>query len=348
MIPYSRVIMMFIGIALLISGCRKGDDEDNVATAVNVRTALVTAENFTEHVGALGVVTARPGHSASLSAPAPTRITQVRVAEGQHVGKGETLIVFEQTIFREAARSADAKLVAAQRAYERAQTLSAGGILPRKEVEQAAADLASARADVAAARRTAELSVLRSPISGVVSRLSATLGESVDANQPLVDIVDPSALDIVLGMTPTDAGKIKTGDKVDVRAGQSVSGEPLGTGIVRDISAVLDSATRTVAVRVAMPSARRVLRVGETVFGDVGLSTRTSVITVPAESLVPEGDGFKVFVVDAKNVVHATPVTVGVRDQQRAEVTKGLSAGSRIVTYGAYGLEDGATVVPAK
>jgi multidrug efflux pump subunit AcrA (membrane-fusion protein) len=55
-----------------------------------------------------------------------------------------------------------------------------------------------------------------------------------------------------------------------------------------------------------------------------------------------------VFVVDAKNMVHSTEVTVGSRDESRAEIKGGLSAGSRIVTYGAYGLEDGATVVFAK
>src|SRR4029078_8763561 len=144
------------------------------------------------------------------------------------------LIVFDQTVFRETARSAEAKLSAAQHAYDRAKSLNAEGISPRKDVEQAAADLARARAEQVVARRAAQLSVLRSPISGVVTRVSATLGASVDANQPLVDIVDPSELDIVIGMTPSDAGKIRAGDKVEVRSGQSRSGELLGTGTVQD------------------------------------------------------------------------------------------------------------------
>jgi HlyD family secretion protein len=92
----------------------------------------------------------------------------------------------------------------------------------------------------------------------------------------------------------------------------------------------------------------RPLRVGETVYGDIAIATRPSVITIPVEALVPEGDRFKVFVVDPKNVVHATPVTVGARDDKTAEIKSGLTAGARVVTYGAYGLEDGATVVAAK
>jgi hypothetical protein len=47
-------------------------------------------------------------------------------------------------------------------------------------------------------------------------------------------------------------------------------------------------------------------------------------------------------------MVHSTDVSVGSRDETRAEIKGGLTVGSRIVTYGAYGLEDGAKVVFAK
>lgn len=335
---------------LLAVGCGRGEADETAATvtAVNVETATVTPQSFTETVGALGVVAPRAGHFASLSAPAPTRIAQVRTAVGQHVSAGATLIVFEQAVFREAARSAEAKLTAAERAHDRARTLSEAGILPRKDAEQAAADLASARSDVVAARRAAQLSVLRSPIAGVVTRMSAVLGASVDANQPLVDVADPSALDVVLGMTPSDAGKVRVGDKVSLRAGQSQSGEMLGVATVVDIGATVDSASRNVPVRTAAPTTTRVLRIGETVYGDVVVATRNGVIAVPAEALVPEGDGFRVFVVDAKNVAHVRTVTTGARDAKLAEITTGLAAGERVVTVGAYGLEDGATIIPAR
>jgi multidrug efflux pump subunit AcrA (membrane-fusion protein) len=117
---------------------------------------------------------------------------------------------------------------------------------------------------------------------------------------------------------------------------------------VRDVSATIDSTTRNVSVRVVIPASVRPLKVGETIYGDVAIAVRPNVITIPVEALVPEGDKFKVFVVDAKNVVHATDVTVGSRDQKVAEIKSGLTVGSRVVTYGAYGLEDGATVVPGK
>lgn len=343
MISFSRRLLLCVAVAAL--GCSKPDEEEQGPTAVNVRTVLVTARPFTESVGGLGVVSARAGHIATLSAPGPTRVTRVDAVEGQHVARGAPLIAFEQTIFAEQRRSAQAKVTAAQQAYTRAKSLSEGGILPRKDVEQASVDLAAARAELATATRTAQLSILRSPISGVVTRVATTLGATVDANQPLVEVVDPSALDIVVGMTPADAGRIRAGDKVEIRAGETRSGELLGTGVVQDIAAIVDSTTRNVAVRVTIPASVRTLRVGETVYGDIAIATRPAVITIPVEALVPEGDKFKVFVVDAKNVAHATLVAVGARDEKTAEIKSGLTVGARIVTYGAYGLEDGATVI---
>ena len=42
-----------------------------------------------------------------------------------------------------------------------------------------------------------------------MTRLTAVLGASVDVNQPLVEVADPSALDIVFTVTPTEAARVK-------------------------------------------------------------------------------------------------------------------------------------------
>ena len=124
-------------------------------------------------------------------------------------------------------------------------------------------------------------------------------------------------------------------------------GESLGTGTVSDVGGTVDSATRSVPVRVRVTNARRVLRIGETVFGEIASAVRPDAVVVPIDALVPEGDGFKVFVVDAQSIAHARPVTVGGRTSKLAEITAGVHAGEKVVTYGAYGVEDSAKVVPA-
>jgi membrane fusion protein (multidrug efflux system) len=132
---------------------------------------------------------------------------------------------------------------------------------------------------------------------------------------------------------------------VALHDGASATGDALGEAVVTDISGIVDSTTHTVTIRARAGMLSRELRLGETLFGEVALATRAKAIVIPAQALVPEGDGFKVFVVDSEGVAHAREVTVGGRAGGRAEITKGIAAGERVVTYGAYGVTDSARIV---
>jgi RND family efflux transporter MFP subunit len=341
-----RSVLMVVALAACAGGAAE-ESESEATPVVAVRTAVVTQQPFTETVGAIGVVTGRPGHVASLSAPTATRVTNVYVSEGARVSRGQSLVALDRSAIDAATQAAESALTAAAQAYERAERLNREGVSPRKDVEQAAADLAKARADAVAARRASQLAVLRSPIAGVVTRLAAVLGASVDVNQPLVEVADPSALDIVFTVTPAEAGRVRPNATVSLSAGQKAGGEPLGTGTVTLVAASVDSATRGVAVRVRVPNTKRPLRIGETLFGQIVVGTRANAVAVPLESLVPDGEGFKVFVVDSASVAHAQPVTVGARSDSTAEILEGLTAGQRVVTYGAYGVDDSVKVTTA-
>jgi membrane fusion protein (multidrug efflux system) len=337
-------------LAVLGAACSSGgggDEQSQPTPVVAVQTAIVQAHPFTETLGTIGTVVGRPGHVASLGAPTATRVSRVYVSEGARVKAGEPLVELDRTAIDASAQAAETALSSAQQAYGRAERLNREGVSPHKDVEQAASDVAKARAEAVAAQRAAQLAVLRSPIAGVVTRLTAVLGASVDVNQPLVEVADPSALDIVFTVTPSEAARVKANASVTLSAGQKVGGEALGTGTVTQVSAAVDSATRGVPVRVHAPGSRRPLRIGETIFGQIVLGTHPNAIAVPAAALVPDGEGFKVFVVDTENVAHQQPVSVGARTDSSAEITEGLKGGERVVTYGAYGVEDSVKVTTA-
>jgi RND family efflux transporter MFP subunit len=334
-----------IGVIItLLSACHSGETTEETAALVQVKTAVATFQPFAEVVSSIGTVSARSGHVASLSAPAPARIATVYVSQGQSVKAGAPLVAFEQAPFVAAAQSADAALTAAERNYERARRLVDAGISPSKDADQAATELAQARAAAAVARRSAQLATLRSPISGVVTKLNAPLGGSVDVSQPIVEVADLTALDIIFNVSPTDAARIAPGASVTLSAGESAKGEPLGVGHVVDVGGAVDSATRTVPVRAQAPPTARPLRIGETIFGQIATAVQPRAIVVPVAALVPVGDGFNVFVVTPGNIARARKVTVGRRTTTSAEITSGLAAGETVVTEGAYGLEDSVKV----
>jgi len=344
--------LVLVAALFAAASCRKGEGGDPAKNAVpavvGARTALATSQPFAQTADAIGTVVVRAGHMAALGAPSPSRIARVFVTAGQHVSLGQPLVELEQAPFLAATRSAQAALAVADQAHARTERLAQEGIVPRKDVEQAAAELAKAQAELANAQRAEQLSVLRAPLAGVVTRMSAALGAAADPSQPLVEVADPSALDILLSVTPAMAARIRPGAKVTLGAGERAAGEPLGEGRVADVAGIVDTVSRSVAVRVRAAATRRALRIGETVFGRIDMGTRPAAVTVPLEALVPEGEGFKVFVVDSAGIAHARPVVVGGQSDSLAEITSGLATGERVVTYGAFGVQDSAKIVQVR
>jgi RND family efflux transporter MFP subunit len=335
--------------SIFASGCKGkggGESEAVAKPVVAAQTIVVTPRPFTETLGAIGSVTPRPGHVSVLNASAQGRVASVNVSTGQAVRADEPLVELEKQTFEAARQSADAALVAADQEAARKQLLADSGIVPRKEAQAAKADAARARADALTARRAEQLATIRSPISGVVTHVSTTIGATVDPSQPLVEVSDPLAVDVLLSVTPTDAARVRTGMRVALNAGQASGGEPLGSGDVAEVPGTVDTTTRSVQIRVHASSTRRILRIGETVYGSIAIATRERSIVIPSDALVPDGDTFKVFVVDNAGIAHEHEVKVGGRNANGVQILEGVSAGDRIVTFGAYGMEDSAKVVP--
>jgi membrane fusion protein (multidrug efflux system) len=110
----------------------------------------------------------------------------------------------------------------------------------------------------------------------------------------------------------------------------------------------VDSVSRAVAVRARLTRPPRALRIGESVLGHIVTGTNPHAVTVPIEALVPEGDGFRVYVVDSAGIAHARAVTVGGRSESLVEILTGVAPGETVVTTGAYGVEDGVKIGGAR
>ena len=344
-----RAMLLVPMLLVLLMACGKKavTDETGAIPLVTVQTAPVTTASFNPTVHAVGTVVSSPKGYAELSAPAQSRVARVLVTAGQKVRAGDVLVELDAVALQAAATGATAALNAAQSTYERASRLAKEGILPRKAVEQASSELAQANAAAVGARRTYALSTLRAPISGVVTRMNAVTGASVDPTQVLVAVADLASLQVLLQLSPLNAAGIRPGAPVTFLDNDTPSATVLGHGTVATVGAAVDSSTRAVPIRVRIESSTRPLRLGETLTGKVSFAESTTGMSIPFAALVPDSAGFKVYVVKS-GVAYATPVEVGTRGDSLVQITRGLAAGMIVVTTGAYGLEDSSKVTVPK
>ena len=336
-------------LGLMLVGCSRasGDAEQPKVPEVHAGIETVQVANFTQIVTATGTVLAAPGASAALSAPSSARVARVFVAEGDHVKTGDPLVAFDPTTFDAAVSRASAALTAARHARERAERLTQAGVAPRKELEQTLSAQADAEAALTTAQRAQRLTVLRAPLDGVVARVRVIRDQSVDPTQSVVEVVDPRALEVVFGVPPRTAALISAGSLAQLSSGVSIENQPVGSARVVAIGSTVDSASRNVIVRARLLDPTVNLKVGESVVGRIAGASTAGVISIPTEALIPDGETFHVFVVDAKNIAHARQVTVLTQSDKVAQIGRGLVAGERVVTRGAFGVDEGVKIVAA-
>jgi len=191
---------------------------------------------------------------------------------------------------------------------------------------------------------------IRSPIDGVVLRRLRESAAVVGAGEPLIEVADPSRLEIVSDFLSEDAVRIPVGAAVLIErwgGDRSLRGrvrrvEPFG---FTKISALgVEEQRVNVVIDFEDPrEAWNALGDGYRVEVRVVIWQSDDVLRVPTSSLFRSGEGWAVFTATGGDA-QLTELEIGQRNGLTAEVRAGLDAGDRVVLYPADAVADGVSV----
>jgi membrane fusion protein, copper/silver efflux system len=170
---------------------------------------------------------------------------------------------------------------------------------------------------------------LNAPLNGIVLEKMIVAGQSVTAGMKLYRMADLSSVWIEGAVFEQDLGVVRVG--APVRAELAAYPGREFAGRVSFIWPTVDSASRTVRVRVAVSNRAGLLKPGmyATLFLEAVIGR--DVVSVPAEAIVQTGERNLAFVVGANGALEPREVALGARAGERFEVLRGLTAGERIV-----------------
>lgn len=329
------------------------------ATLRNVGIELASAMAIgSTGLTANGTITFDANHASVVAPRAEGRIVEVRTDLGQHVGRGSVLALLESSEVgqtRGDLESARASLDVTQKNYEREQRLFEQRVSSQKELLEAEAAYRTARAAYnGAAARISGLGArsgqggtygLTSPIDGTVVERNGMPGQVVGPTTTLFTVADLTHVWITVDVYESDAGRVHRGTPAVVSP-RALPGEQF-RGRVTYAGETVDTATRTVKVRVELTNAQRRLRPG--MFASVRLETAAGAgeIAQQTGAVVPD---IAVQDVAGKSVVFVPgrapgqfimrPVTVaGPPNSGMVTITAGLRAGDRVVLKGAFQLK---------
>jgi RND family efflux transporter MFP subunit len=205
------------------------------------------------------------------------------------------------------------------------------------------AELNDARAKLAEAEYRLDRTRVRSPVDAIVERRLISVGDYVSPGTPIVTIVGKGQLRAVLPFPERLSGQLRPGLAVTLdqpaRPGQPV------TGTITEVRPMVGTNNRAVEALVDLPAGSD-WPPGGTLNARVVLASREGVV-VPAACLVRRPAGDVVYVVSGDKVAERR-VTVGIRDEKRAEILSGVQPGETLVASGAGFLTDGALVTIRK
>jgi RND family efflux transporter MFP subunit len=201
-------------------------------------------------------------HSAVVKAYVAGELRGLSVREGDSVRKGQELARVDATEadarWRQARQQADAakaQLQLSLRQHDNNQALVSQGFISttalatsQSNLDAAQANLAAAQAAADAARKTVSDTVLRSPMDGQVAQRLVQDGERVGIETKVLEIVDPSDLEVVAQLAPADSVRVQVGQAARLQiqgVGQDMAALP--ARVVR-INPSAQPGSRTVAV----------------------------------------------------------------------------------------------------
>lgn len=322
----TRLLPLILAAGLIAAG----ESEPAVATVAASERAHATIE--------LLPGTVRAEQAAVLMARVPGVVARIAATPGATVAAGAVLVEIDARELAAARDQAKAQAALAAADFERVRRLAAQGTASQAEFDAAQARAAGSAAAAAQAEVVLSYTSLAAPFAGVVVRRHAELGDMLVPGRAVVELEDPATLRLAVEVPESLAARLAPGASFAV---QVPAAGFAGDAPVVEVVPAADPVTRSVLVKLALPSGAPGLRSGQ--FGRVGVPVAEGrVLAVPATAVVRRGQLDAVYVV-ADGVARLRLVRLGTALGEAVAVRAGLSAGE-LVAVDPANLRDGQAV----
>lgn len=307
-------------------------------------------------------------------------ISKIHVDKGDFVKASQLLIEIDHTDYRHAVNQARANLAAARAkvtqqeasvrnaklTLDRMRALIKDQFVSQQDLDNAEVNFDAAVAvqeslraqvkqmEVALAQAETNLaySYIRAPFAGYVAERNLDAGAYVSGataststiSRGILSLHDIDTVRILIEVVEKDVPLVKIGQKAEVRA--EAYPDRTFDGTVSRIVQALNRATRTMTVEIDLSNATHLLKGGMFARVEVLVGNRPNAIQIPIDAVSRLEDLQYVYVVrDGK--AHRVDVELGVRDENRVEITSGLAGDEAVIISGKDLVSDG-TIVQAQ
>jgi RND family efflux transporter MFP subunit len=303
------------------------------AYPVNVDT--VSSKHLTDHLNLVGTIQAN--NDVPIVSEAQGKVVKVLAQVGDFKKSGSTLIQLEGEVEFAAFKTAEVNYHKAQKDYERYQALYVEKSVTDSQLETAKLALQTAESQYVNSKKAYEDTKIVTPISGIVTLRNVDLGDYIQKNNTIAEVVDIATLKALINVSEQDVFNLKVSDKVqittDVYPGVTFEGR------IKTIGSKGDAA-HTYPVEVALSNSKEhPLKAGmfaHLVFSPVSNSKS---LIIPRDALLGSVKDAQVYVIDG-GIAKLRTLVIGNSSNNSLEVLSGLQEGDIIVINGQNNLKE--------
>ncbi|MDA3962615.1 MAG: efflux RND transporter periplasmic adaptor subunit [Planctomycetota bacterium] len=325
-------------VAVSLSACGGGGHPPAASQAelppISATSVVVQRDERPRFAPVVATVAAR--NAITVMSKHTGTILELPVRLSQQVAAGEVLVRVEAAALRARRAQAVAQHKQAQQELTRVGRLIERGAATAREQEAAQAQAQIAEQAVMEIDAMLADTEITAPFAGVVTARLAEVGELAMPGRPLLELADPSTLELSAPLPETVVSRLRVGAILDV-----VDADAVLLAKITEIAPSADSASRTVQVKAALPEDHG-LRLGQFVRLHVPAGT-DEVITVPGSAIIKQGQ-LRLVAVVQDGRVQLRLVRVGRPFGERIEVVAGIAPGEQILDAPPANLRDGQAV----
>ena len=327
--------LLIASAAVVLMSC--GQQDQNTQQVVENPKVTVTTVNA-EYVSQLSVypTTIEADIVNNIAPQSAARISKIFVEIGDKVEVGKTLAIMDEVNLDKARL----QLINDSIEYGRIKQLHEIGATSQSDYEAI-----TLKYDVSKKtyKNLLENTILKSPISGIVTARNYDVGDMYAMTQPLFVIQKINPVKMLINISESQYSQIKKGMEVDITT--EAYGDQVFKGVVDLIHPTISAMTHTFAVEVKYANKDLTLRPGMFARVTVNYGDNFRVVVPDRAVLKQVGSGEQyVYVLNADGTVTYTVVELGRRMGNRYEVISGLDDNATVVMTGQTKLKNGIAV----
>ncbi len=298
-----RALSMTSGllIPLALSGCQTDQPTASTEAAVRVlelsQRDVVTVNTQSLQSRAAMSGTLQALQSTTLQAQVSATIERVKVREGDVVKRGDVLITLYNSDLQSRLAQAQAnlasvkaQLIVVQNLRDRNAKLFKKGFVSEMEYERSVADAQAQQENLNAQQAMVEIaqkgirdSVIRAPMSGMVARRLVEPSQAVNTGQTLLEIVDPSTLELKATAPAYTQNQLKVGQAIVFRI-QGLADQQF-SGTISRINPVANNQSRTINLYAKVDNQTQQLRAGLFAEGSIQIGQQRQGTVLPVQAI---------------------------------------------------------------